>query len=106
METEPPPVSEPVGSPDDIPPVRPKVRGRSSALNLPSVLAVALASLPLPITIATHRNREVGGWDDRLEERQILVNNGRRTEKDAIALTKAETKRQRKVEKRKAQLKA
>ena len=44
----------------------------------------------------------IGGKDDPFERRQEPENRGRRAEKDAIALAKAEAKRLRKAEKRAA----
>ena len=45
---------------------------------------------------------EIGGKDDPFERRKEPENRGRRAEKDAAALAKAEAKRRRKAEKRAA----
>jgi len=59
--------------------------------------ALAVASLPV-LRVGTRR--EVDWWGDRKEP----DNRGRRAEKDAIALAKAEAKRQRKAAKRAAKV--
>lgn len=99
METEPLPVSEPSGPPDDTSPVRPKVRSRSSVSTLSATLALALACLPFMGSRSTY---EDAPWGDS----RVPIDKGRRAEKSAITLGKAEAKRQRKAEKRKTLLKA
>ena len=55
--------------------------------------AMALAGLPI---VQSGSRREVVFWGDRREP----INTGRREEKDAAAIAKAEAKRQRKAQKR------
>ena len=71
------------------------MRGRSS-LALAAMLAIT-ASLP---TVQVGARRKVDWWGDRKEP----DNRGRRAEKDAAALAKAEAKRQRKAAKRAAKV--
>ena len=66
--------------------------GGRSSLALAAILAMT-ASLP---TVQVGTRREVDLWGDRKEP----DNRGRRAEKDAAALAKAEAKRQRKAAKR------
>lgn len=72
------------------------VGGGRSSLALAAMLAMT-ASLP---TVQAGTRREVDWWGDRKEP----DNRGRRAEKDAIALEKAEAKRQRKAAKRAAKV--
>ena len=71
------------------------MRGRSS-LALAAMLAIT-ANLP---TVQAGTRREVDWWGDRKEP----DNRGRRAEKNAAALAKAEAKRQRKAAKRAAKV--
>lgn len=73
------------------------MRGRSS-LALAAILAMT-ASLP---TVQVGTRREIDWWGDRKEP----DNRGRRAEKDAAALAKAEAKRQRKAAKRAKEVRA
>lgn len=69
-----------------------------SRLALAAVLAMAMSSLPV---VTVGKRKEVDWWGDRNEP----INTGRRAEKDAAALEKAEAKRQRKAEKQRMRMK-
>ena len=69
---------------------------RSRSLALAAMLAMT-ACIP---TVQAGTRREVDWWGDRKEP----DNRGRRAEKDAAALAKAEAKRQRKAAKRAAKV--
>ena len=74
-------------------PVKPhRSGGGTSRLAIAAARALA-ASLPT-VQVGTHRG--VDWWGDRKEP----INTGRRAEKDAAALAKAEAKRKRKMAKR------
>lgn len=73
------------------------IGGGHGRLGIAAALALAAASLPV-VQVGTRR--EVDWWSDRKEP----DNRGRRAEKDAIALAKAEAKRQRKAAKRAAKV--
>ena len=74
-------------------PVKPHRSGRGQhSLALAAILAMA-SSIP---SVQVGRSREFDWWGDRQEP----INTGRRAEKDAAALAKAEAKRKRKMAKR------
>ena len=78
---------------DDGRPVKPhRSGGVTSRVAIASAVALA-ASLP---TVQIGTRRDVDWWGDRKEP----INTGRRAEKDAAALAKAEAKRKRKMAKR------
>lgn len=64
-----------------------------SRLAVAAVLAMAMSSMPV---VTVGKRKDVDWLGDRSEP----INTGRRAEKDAAALAKAEAKRQRKAEKR------
>lgn len=74
---------------------------RSRGLALAAAMAMASATSGLPLVARRERRGEIGVLREPAQEPE---NRGRRAEKDAIALAKAETKRQRRAAKRQAEV--
>ena len=77
------------------------MKSSSRGLSLTTLLAVAArADVPMPGAFALTRRRNDDESEHRGYDMPAPVNTGRRAEKDARAIEKAEAKRKRKAEKR------
>lgn len=80
-------------------PVKPHRSGGGHRVSVVGNPGLAIASM-MAIVAAQGIDVSIGGPNDPFERRDVPTNTGRRAEKNAAALAKAEAKRQRKAAKR------